>query len=61
MFTIKTNVQVPSGTIGFSLVQRKWANLFLGEDVHVRPYSEIPECLCTVVLEADFLAKKRYV
>ena len=51
--------------MGFSLPQRKWATLSLNQEIEVRPYHFNPtsstECLCTIVLEADFLQKKSYV
>lgn len=51
--------------MGFSLPQRKWGTLSLNQDIEVRPYHFNPtsntECLCNIVLEADFLQKKSYV
>ncbi|XP_003401908.1 vesicle-fusing ATPase 1-like isoform X1 [Bombus affinis] len=62
VFTIKRHHEVPRGTVGFSLLQRKWATLSLNQEIEVRPYHFNPtsstECLCTIVLEADFLQKK---
>ena len=62
VFTVKTHHEIPRGTIGFSLPQRKWATLSLNQDIEVRPYHFDPtcntECLCNIVLEADFLQKK---
>uniref|UniRef100_A0A1B6C6V7 Vesicle-fusing ATPase n=1 Tax=Clastoptera arizonana TaxID=38151 RepID=A0A1B6C6V7_9HEMI len=62
IFTIKYHPDVPRGCIGFSLPQRKWATLSLNQDIEVKPYHFNPtsssECLCTIVLEADFLQKK---
>jgi vesicle-fusing ATPase len=49
--------------VGFSLPQRKWATLSLNQDIEVKPYHFDPtsssEYLCTIVLEADFLQKKK--
>ncbi|XP_076642480.1 vesicle-fusing ATPase 1 [Halictus rubicundus] len=62
VFTVKRHHEVPRGTVGFSLPQRKWATLSLNQDIEVRPYHFSPtsstECLCVIVLEADFLQKK---
>lgn len=44
--------------------QRKWASLSLNQDIAVKPYYFDPksdsELLSNVVLEADFLQKKRH-
>lgn len=65
MFSVKRHHEVPRGTVGFSLPQRKWATLSLNQEIEVRPYYFNPtsstECLCNIVLEADFLQKKSYV
>ena len=65
VFTVKSHHDIPRGMIGFSLPQRKWATLSLNQEIEVRPYYFDPtsstECLCTIVLEADFLQKKTYV
>ncbi|KAK3930674.1 Vesicle-fusing ATPase 1 [Frankliniella fusca] len=62
VFTIKSHYDIQPGTIGFSLPQRKWACLSLGQDISVRPYyfnsTSSLECLSTMVLEVDFLQKK---
>lgn len=62
VFTVRYHPDIPRGTIGFSLPQRKWAVLSLNQDIEVKPYHFNPtsssECLCTMVLEADFLQKK---
>ncbi|PNF26292.1 Vesicle-fusing ATPase 1 [Cryptotermes secundus] len=62
VFTVRFHPDVPRGTVGFSLPQRKWATLSLSQDIEVKPHHFDPtsssECLCTIVLEADFLQKK---
>lgn len=62
VFTIKSHYEVQPGTIGFSLPQRKWASLSLGQDITVRPYyfnsTSSFQCLSSAVLEVDFLQKK---
>lgn len=65
VFTVRQHHEVPRGSVGFSLPQRKWATLSLNQEIEVRPYHFNPtsstECLCVIVLEADFLQKKSYV
>ena len=62
VFSVKSYDGMPRGNVGFSLPQRKWATLSLNQEIEVRPYYFDPtsstECLCTIVLEADFLQKK---
>ncbi|XP_025987829.1 vesicle-fusing ATPase 1 [Solenopsis invicta] len=62
VFSVRTHHEIPRGTVGFSLPQRKWATLSLNQEIDVRPYHFDPtsntECLCNIVLEADFLQKK---
>lgn len=62
VFAIERSHEVPSYTIGFSLLQRKWATLSINQDLDIKPYRFNPqsptECLCNVVLEVDFLQKK---
>lgn len=62
MFAIYFAPEMPRGLLGFSLVQRKWATLSVNQDLDVKPYRFNPssktECLDTVTLEVDFLAKK---
>lgn len=49
-------------TVGFSLLQRKWATLSLNQELIVKPFSfearKTVECLTNVTLEVDFLQKK---
>lgn len=62
VFTVRFHPEIPNKTVGFSLPQRKWATLSLNQEIEVKPYHFDPtsttECLCTMVLEADFLQKK---
>ncbi|XP_065212547.1 vesicle-fusing ATPase 1-like isoform X2 [Planococcus citri] len=57
VFTVCMDKNVDRGTIGFSLPQRKWAELSLNQDIEVKPCN-VSECLCLIVVEADFIAKK---
>ena len=45
----------------FYFFQRKWAMLSLNQDLQVQPYSFNPsrDTIASIVLEADFLQKKK--
>lgn len=62
VFSVKPHPAIPPRHIGFSLPQRKWAVLSLNQDIDVRPFhfsaSGSTDCLCTIILEADFMQKK---
>ncbi|XP_070975083.1 vesicle-fusing ATPase [Oncorhynchus clarkii lewisi] len=60
VFTVKTHQSVVSGTIAFSLPQRKWAGLSIGQDVEVTNYNfdKSKQCVGTMMVEIDFLQKK---
>lgn len=60
VFSIKIHPEVPQGSVGFSLLQRKWATLSLNQDIELRPFYFDPNqhTLVNIVLEADFLQKK---
>lgn len=64
VFAIHRTPEVPKGSVGFSLLQRKWATLSINQDIDVKPYrfnpSSATECLCNVTMEVDFLQKKSY-
>ncbi|KAH8408941.1 hypothetical protein KR009_004094 [Drosophila setifemur] len=60
IFALEKTVEVPSGYVGFSLVQRKWAMVSINQELEVRPYrfdanSDVITC---VSFETDFLQKK---
>jgi vesicle-fusing ATPase len=61
VFTVKSHRDVLTSTIGFSVFQRKWATLSIGEDIVVRPYQfDInKKTLAKIILEVDFYQKKR--
>ena len=61
VFTVKSHRDVPPSSIGFGLLQRKWATLSLGQDIDVRPFQfdTNQHTLANIVLEVDFLQKKR--
>ncbi|KAE8283885.1 Vesicle-fusing ATPase [Larimichthys crocea] len=60
VFTLKTHPSVNSGTIAFSLPQRKWAGLSIGQEVEVTSYKfdKSKQCISTMTVEIDFLQKK---
>ncbi|XP_022599047.1 vesicle-fusing ATPase-like isoform X1 [Seriola dumerili] len=60
VFTLKTHPSVSSGTIAFSLPQRKWAGLSIGQEVEVTNYKfeKTKQCISTMTVEIDFLQKK---
>ncbi|XP_071398809.1 vesicle-fusing ATPase-like [Centroberyx affinis] len=60
VFTVKTHPSVVQGTIAFSLPQRKWAGLSIGQEVEVTNYKfdKSKQCVSTMTVEIDFLQKK---
>ncbi|KAG7237413.1 hypothetical protein INR49_032384 [Caranx melampygus] len=60
VFTVKTHHTVAPGTIAFSLPQRKWAGLSIGQDVEVSNYNfdKSKQCIGAMTIEIDFLQKK---
>ncbi|XP_054454532.1 vesicle-fusing ATPase-like [Anoplopoma fimbria] len=60
VFTLRTHPSVNSGTIAFSLPQRKWAGLSIGQEVKVSNYNfdKSKQCISSMTVEIDFLQKK---
>uniref|UniRef100_H2S3L4 Vesicle-fusing ATPase n=1 Tax=Takifugu rubripes TaxID=31033 RepID=H2S3L4_TAKRU len=60
VFTLKKHPSVNPGSIAFSLPQRKWAGLSIGQDVEVTNYTfdKSKQCISAVTVEIDFLQKK---
>ncbi|XP_072343091.1 vesicle-fusing ATPase isoform X1 [Scyliorhinus torazame] len=60
VFTVKSHTTVPPGSIAFSLPQRKWVGLSIGQEVEVSPYGfdKTKQCIGTMMIEIDFLQKK---
>ncbi|XP_055366652.1 vesicle-fusing ATPase isoform X1 [Betta splendens] len=60
VFTVKTHHTVVPGTIAFSLPQRKWAGLSIGQEVEVSNYNfdKSKQCIGAMTIEIDFLQKK---
>ncbi|KAJ8365109.1 hypothetical protein SKAU_G00139400 [Synaphobranchus kaupii] len=60
VFTVKTHHSVVPGSIAFSLPQRKWAGLSIGQEVEVASYNfdKSKQCMGTMTVEIDFLQKK---
>lgn len=58
VFTIKRYGEITNLNVAFSLLQRKWAELSLGQDIDVKPFffnlTSTSDCLCNIVLIADF-------
>lgn len=59
-FTLRTHPSVVPGSIAFSLPQRKWAGLSIGQDIEVSLYTfdKAKQCIGTTTIEIDFLQKK---
>ncbi|XP_049976375.1 vesicle-fusing ATPase isoform X2 [Alexandromys fortis] len=60
IFTLRTHPSVVPGSIAFSLPQRKWAGLSIGQEIDVALYSfdKAKQCIGTMTIEIDFLQKK---
>ncbi|RVE59905.1 hypothetical protein OJAV_G00193500 [Oryzias javanicus] len=60
VFTLKKHPEVSSGSIAFSLPQRKWAGIVLGDDFKVTNYKfdKSKDCISVMTMEIDFLQKK---
>ncbi|XP_059811703.1 vesicle-fusing ATPase [Hypanus sabinus] len=60
VFTVRSHSTVLPGTIAFSLPQRKWVGLSIGQDVEVSSYNfdKTKQCIGTMTIEIDFLQKK---
>ncbi|KAL3854364.1 hypothetical protein ACJMK2_013636 [Sinanodonta woodiana] len=60
LFSVKTHPGIAPHTIGFNLMQRKWADFSLNQDLDVRPFQldKRTQCIGTIQLEVDFLQKK---
>uniref|UniRef100_A0A8C6RCS0 Vesicle-fusing ATPase n=1 Tax=Nannospalax galili TaxID=1026970 RepID=A0A8C6RCS0_NANGA len=59
-FTLRTHPSVVPGSIAFSLPQRKWAGLSIGQEIEVSSYTfdKAKQCIGTMTIEIDFLQKK---
>uniref|UniRef100_A0A8C0I5Y6 Vesicle-fusing ATPase n=1 Tax=Balaenoptera musculus TaxID=9771 RepID=A0A8C0I5Y6_BALMU len=59
-FTLRTHPSVVPGSIAFSLPQRKWAGLSIGQEIEVSLYTfdKAKQCIGTMTVEIDFLQKK---
>uniref|UniRef100_A0A6I8NWS1 Vesicle-fusing ATPase n=1 Tax=Ornithorhynchus anatinus TaxID=9258 RepID=A0A6I8NWS1_ORNAN len=59
-FTLRTHPSVVPGSIAFSLPQRKWAGLSIGQEIEVSLYTfdKAKQCVGTMTIEIDFLQKK---
>lgn len=61
LFSVVPDAGVSPSTLGFSLLQRKWAVLSLNQEVEVRPhvFDEARDLVGSVVLYVDFFNKKK--
>ncbi|XP_008059780.1 vesicle-fusing ATPase [Carlito syrichta] len=59
-FTLRTHPSVVPGSMAFSLPQRKWAGLSIGQEIEVSLYTfdKAKQCVGTMTIEIDFLQKK---
>lgn len=60
VFSLKTYPRMAPGTIGFNLMQRKWAVISLNQELEVKAFqfNKRVDCIATITLEVDFLQKK---
>lgn len=60
IFSLRADNNVPLGDIGFSAVQRKWANISLESKLMVKPFSFDlrTQSITLMTVEVDFLSKK---
>lgn len=60
VFTVRTHHTVVPGTVAFSLPQRKWAGLSIGQEIEVQNYNfdKTKQCIGAMTIEIDFLQKK---
>ncbi|KAM6450038.1 vesicle-fusing ATPase isoform 1-T1 [Liasis olivaceus] len=60
VFTLRSHASVVPGSIAFSLPQRKWAGLSIGQEIDVSLYNfdKTKQCIGTMTIEIDFLQKK---
>ncbi|TRZ00095.1 hypothetical protein DNTS_020295 [Danionella cerebrum] len=60
VFTVKSHHSVLPGTVAFSLPQRKWAGLSIGQEIEVSNYNfdKSKQCIGAMTIEIDFLQKK---
>ncbi|KFV86605.1 Vesicle-fusing ATPase, partial [Struthio camelus australis] len=60
IFTLRTHSSVVPGSVAFSLPQRKWAGLSIGQEIDVSLYTfdKAKQCIGTMTIEIDFLQKK---
>ncbi|XP_032232305.1 vesicle-fusing ATPase [Nematostella vectensis] len=60
IFTTMVSDDIPQGSAGFSLIQRKWTSVSLNSYIDVIPYRfDESAYLSSITIEADFLQKSR--
>lgn len=60
IFSLLADSTLPRGEIGFSMPQRKWAQLSVNQEISVSPYRFNPErsFIATLLVEIDYFTKK---
>lgn len=60
VFSVKNCERMQKGYMGFNLMQRRWANFSLNQDLTVKSFvfNQKSDTIGTIVLEVDFLQKK---
>lgn len=60
VFSVKNCDRMQKGYMGFNLMQRRWANVSLNQDLTVKSFmfNQKSDTIGTIVLEVDFLQKK---
>ncbi|XP_014250862.1 vesicle-fusing ATPase 1-like [Cimex lectularius] len=62
VFKLCLHRDIKKGFIGFNTIGRKWAGISINQDLKVKPFYFSPtstsQCLCSIVLEADYIRKK---
>jgi vesicle-fusing ATPase len=60
VFTVATDERIAKGAIAFSLIQRKWINVTLGEEIQVVKHTFPANYLISsMVVEVDYLSKPK--
>ncbi|XP_052813380.1 vesicle-fusing ATPase-like isoform X2 [Mya arenaria] len=60
VFSTAFHPNMGKGTVGFNLMQRKWAVISLHQEIHVKPYrvDQRQQTVGTITFQVDFLQKK---
>ncbi|KAL4217085.1 hypothetical protein ACF0H5_023541 [Mactra antiquata] len=60
LFSKETHPNMSKGTVGFNLMQRKWATVSLNQELTIKPFEfdQRYQTIGSIVLQVDFLQKK---